>query len=273
MTNKFSILFILSSLYSISVLSQNIEFIENKGQWDAQVKYMGRVAAGAFFVHQDGFTVLQHNPKDWAQMTETMHRHGGDAASKTAAKFSDQLTVHSQAYRVSFLDGATKPEIIADKPLYTYNNYFIGNDPSKWASNCKIYQGITIKNVYPNIDVRYYSGDGAVKYDLIVRPGGDPSDIAMKYDGANGLEIKNKELVIKTSVGELRELDPNTYQYNDAGRVKIGASYKVKNNIVRFNIKNYDPKTTLVIDPDLIFCSFTGSPEDNWGFTATYGPD
>src|SRR5438874_2280243 len=34
-----------------------------------------------------------------------------------------------------------------------------------------------------------------------------------------------------------------------------------------------DLSSTLVIDPSLIFCSFTGSTADNWGFTATYGPD
>ncbi len=43
--------------------------------------------------------------------------------------------------------------------------------------------------------------------------------------------------------------------------------------MVRFDVKNFDPKTTLVIDPDLIFSSFTGSTVDNWGFSATYGPD
>ena len=53
-----------------------------------------------------------------------------------------------------------------------------------------------------------------MKYDLIVHPGGKVSDIALKYDGANKIEIKNKELVIGTSVGELKELSPYTYQYN-----------------------------------------------------------
>ncbi len=272
MTNKSSILLLLFCFYGISVLSQNIEFIENKGQWDNQVKYMGRVSAGAFFVHQNGFTVLQHNPREWANMTETIHSHG-QSSSNTSAKSGAGLMVHSHAYRVNFLGGAETPQIEADKPLYTYNNYFLGNDPSKWASHCRIYQGITVKDVYPNIDVRYYSGGGAVKYDLIVRPGGDPSSIAMKYDGADGLEIKDKELVIKTSVGNLKELNPYTYQYKTEGRTTISAKYSVKNNIVRFTVKDYDPKTTLVIDPDLVFCSFTGSPEENWGFTATYGPD
>ncbi len=36
---------------------------------------------------------------------------------------------------------------------------------------------------------------------------------------------------------------------------------------------NYSSKETLVIDPSLIFSTFTGSTADNWGYTATPGPD
>ncbi len=273
MTNKSFIFFVLTLFCSAAAFSQNIEFIENKGQWDAQVKFMGRVEAGAFFVHQNGFTVLQHDVKDWARLTEANHHHDEKDALPAARNTAGNLVVKSHAYRVSFLGGASSPQIIADKPVPSYNNYFIGNDPSKWASSCKIYQGITVKDVYPNIDVRYYSGGGAMKYDIIVHPGGNPLAIALKYNGAEGLEVKGKELRIKTSVGELRELEPYSYQYNNAGRVKLNAKYTVKENVVRFDVKGYDPTTTLVIDPDLIFCSFSGSSTDNWGFTATYGPD
>src|SRR5262249_44501647 len=113
-------------------------------------------------------------------------------------------------------------------------------------------------------------------------PGADISRIALKYNGADRLEIKNKELVIKTSVGDLKELSPYSYQYNEGANAslqerqekkEVVCKYKLKNNIVSFDVKNYDPSSTLIIDPSLIFCSFTGSTADNWGFTATYGPD
>ncbi len=108
--------------------------------------------------------------------------------------------VHSHAYTVKFLN-AQNPQIIPDKPIPSVNNYFIGNDKSKWASNCRIFQGITYKDVYPGIDVRYYS-DGAsnLKYDFIIHPGADVNNIAMKYTGANKIAVKNKQLVVSTSL-------------------------------------------------------------------------
>lgn len=232
---------------------------------------MGQVSSGngAFFIHNNGFTVLQHNPKDWERMHDVMHDHLLDGKPFQG----QELIVHSHAYRVDFVNANEKARIIPDKALFTYNNYFIGNDPSKWAAHCKLYQGITVKDIYPNIDVRYYSDNGTMKYDLIVNPGGNVADIALKYHGADKLEIKNKELVIGTSVGELRELAPYSYQFNEKGKNEIAAKYSLRDNVVRFELKGYDPKSTLIIDPTLIFCSFTGSSADNWGFTATYGPD
>ena len=123
-----------------------------------------------------------------------------------------KLTVRSHAYNVDFVGASPNMQVVPDKPLPTYNNYFIGNDPSKWASECRIYQAITLKNVYPNVDVRYYTDNGMLKYDIIAKPGADISKIALKYDGVDKLQVKNKELVVSTSVGELRESYPYTYQ-------------------------------------------------------------
>jgi hypothetical protein len=57
----------------------------------------------------------------------------------------------------------------------------------------KLYQAITYKNVYPNIDVRYYSEAGSLKYDIIVHPGGDVDKIALRYEGVDKLQLKNNE--------------------------------------------------------------------------------
>lgn len=270
MNAKGYILLLLSTLLGRIAFGQNIEFVENKGQWDNKVLFMGSVPAGAFFVHKDGFTVVQHNNDDWERIREVVHDKGPH--ENVNARTQD-INLRSHAYTVNFIGSSPKAQVIADKPLANYNNYFIGDDPSKWAPNCKIYQGITIKDVYPNVDVRYYSDRGTMKYDLIVNPGGEVSDIAMKYKGVDRLELKNRELMIGTSVGVLKELSPYTYQYKEKGRAEIGAKYSVKDNIVRFNIQDYDRKSTLIIDPTLIFCSLSGSAADNWGFTATYGPD
>ncbi|MEP7164915.1 MAG: PKD domain-containing protein [Ferruginibacter sp.] len=249
-------------------MKAQMEFVENKGQWDKNVNYRGDFKTGSFFIENKGFTVLLHDPRDVQTLSALTHGHN---TNKEIA--SQPFTFHSFAYKVKFLGAAGKIQAIPDKPFPTYNNYFIGYDRSSWASNCKLFQAITYKNIYPNIDVRYYSNGGKLKYDFIIHPGGNVSEIAMQYDGPSDLFVKDKELNIVTSVTVVKELYPYSYQTASGKREDVDCKYIVRNNIVTFQVKNQDPKATLVIDPSIIFSSFTGSSVDNWGYTATPGPD
>lgn len=271
-TRRHILLFLLSSV-ALSVFSQTsdvVQFVENKGQWDNRVRYMAQVPGGAVFVQQAGFSIVQHHPQDLQALDEQMHGHDGAGNERLMQK---SFVLRSHAYRVQFLNGNPSPQITADKPLEGVNNYFIGNDPTKWATGVKVYQGITLHDIYPNIDARYYSDNGQMKYDLIVRPGGDVKKIALKYEGADDLKVVDNELVVSTSVGKVKELQPYTYQFREKGRQEVSNKWTVKDNVVRFDVKNYDKNSTLVVDPTLIFASFSRSTADNWGFTATYGPD
>lgn len=265
-----SLLSLLFLTLAVAAQTGNIEFVENKGQWDSRVKFRGDVSYGSLFIRQGGFTMVKHKEDELDRVYDALHGHTENGKH---ASFDQSLTVHSHAFNVDFVGASPAMQTIADKPAQGYNNYFIGDDPSKWAGGCKIYQALEFKEIYPNIDVRYYTNNGVLKYDIIVRPGGDISKLALKYDGIDKLEIKKGELVVKTSVGDFRESIPYSYQVSKEGRQEIQVKYEVKNNIVRFSAKGYNPSQTLVIDPTLIFCSFSKSNANNWGFTATYGPD
>jgi len=255
----------------------NLEFVENRGQWNESVKFKGVMNNGAFFLTEKGFRVLQSKPED-LQKLYLFHGVSSGSTKNTAAKSvippkdKDVVTVHSHVYDVQFLNART-PVITADKPLSAYNNYFIGNDSSKWKGYCRIYQAVTYQNIYPGIDIRYYTNEGRVKYDIVVHPGADLSRLAMRYDGVDGLQVRNEQLVIKTSVGEIRELSPYAYQVAGGLKKEIGCRFKVTGKIVQFSIDNYSRSATLIIDPTLVFSTFAGSTADNWGYTATYGPD
>jgi PKD repeat protein len=257
-----------------------MQFVENKGQWQKEVDYKSNISNGTFFLQQQGFTVLLQHEKDRELFFEQMHGHSHDPKNTTAKAIAPQplsspVTIRQHAYRVSFAGASGLVKAMPDKMLPTYNNYFIGTDPAKWQAECRLYQAVTYSDMYPNIDVRYYTDQGTLKYDIIVHPGASPDDIALKYEGVDKLSIKNKELIIGTSVGDVKELYPYTYQVTKEGRKTLDCRYVLdeKTRTVRFKVSDYDPTATIVIDPTLIFCSFTGSTSDNWGYTATPGPD
>lgn len=259
--------FSLALLSVYTALSQgNIEFIENKGQWDSRVRYMGSVSNGSFFIRDGGFTVVQYDPVQFTNVMNLLHERPANVPA-------DRYMVNTHAFHVDFEGASAYTRTVPEKKLEGTNNYYYGNDPAKWATGCGVFQAITLKDVYPNIDVRYYTENGFLKYDILVKPGGDVTRIALKYQGVDGLEVKNKGLNISTSVGKLKESSPYTYQTGLAGKNEVSCRYMVKNNLVKFDVKDYDRNSLLIIDPFVEFCSFSGSPVDNWGYTATYGPD
>ena len=295
---RISLIILLLTISALETIAQGgpstFEFVENKGQWDSKIKFKGELPAGEFYLHNNGFTVVQHNTDDLRRFFQRQHGEAGDNNTTPANTRKEKngkgipgktpgddagtypsYNIRSHAYQVQFVGAATSTDIIPDKAISSYNNYFIGNDPSKWASNVKIFQAIVYKNIYPNIDVRYYSENGQLKYDLIVNPGGTVGNILMRYEGADKLLLKNKELIVKTSVGDVKELAPYSFLFDQVkGRQEITCSYELAdNNTVRFKVSNYSKTSTLVIDPTLIFSSFTGSRAGQYGFTATPGPD
>jgi len=165
---------------------QYLEFIENKGQWPSAIKFQAQTVAGAFALQNNGYRVLVHNPQDLAALNT--HPREKNHVATTPENFDGVL--HSHAYEVKFLNANPNPTIVPEKIQPSYNNYFIGNDSTKWASDCKIYKAVVYKDLYPGIDIRYYTNDAQLKYDIIVHPGADVSKIALYIEGADGVVLQ-----------------------------------------------------------------------------------
>jgi gliding motility-associated-like protein len=279
------------TLFTGILAAQTFEFTENRGQWHPDVRYKGELSIGAFFLKNNGYRVLQHHPDDFRAAIEHFTGHhyhteneknpkilsantieqGTIAGGKPGTSNTDNgPEVRSHAYDVIFEGANLANQAIPQKEFPGYVNYFLGNDPSKWAGNVKSYGTIQYENIYPGIDVRFYSENGFLKYDFVVHPNADVSKLILRYEGASIATQKNGELLVKTSVSEVRERVPYTYQFQKGVRKEISCAYSVIGNKVRFKLGNYDKNETLVIDPTLVFSTFSGSTSDNWGYTATY---
>ncbi len=286
----------------------NLEFIQNKGQWDSTIVYRAEMPNSLLFLRKHGFSVILQSPSDMQSLRESLHgipssntalpanktstsqkstSNLKQTESATAPEYSYDpkkgigagsqntvnpgLLMHSHYYQVEFLNSSEQVQINGDKALNTYSNYFIGNDRSKWQSNCKIYQAVVYRNIYPNIDMRYYTDNGQLKYDLVVHPGGDLNNVVMKYKGVGKPIVKKGQINIHTSVGDVQEMIPHSYQFSKDGNKNLECTYVAgSDSTIRFHVSNYSPTATLIIDPTLIFSTFTGSGSDNWGYTATY---
>ena len=185
-----------------------------------------------------------------------------------AGKFLNAL---AHAFKVSFEGADVNPAISAQGKQIAYHNYFIGNDPSKWASNVRLYKQVTYKELYPAIDLVAYSENENFKYDFVLTQKADPNSIQLDYEGTESLSVKNGALIIKTSVGNIIEQKPFAYQLINDEKVVVECSYVLSHSTIKFSFPNgYNKNYSLIIDPVLVASTYSGSTGTVYGACATY---
>ncbi len=268
-------LVILLSLISKSLFSQNKEqaisplpmhssysFMENKGQWNEDILFKSSFKGGNLWIQRNKF--LFHL-KDFQKLRKN-HVNLGNPDLTAEDK---QHVVH-----LNFKNSTEIKRVSKKNPSSEYYNFFLGNDSSKWASNVQSYTEATLHDLYLGIDLHVLQEDEQLKYEFIVSPQGNPTEIQLDIAGADAITIdRTGRLHIHTPIGEIIENKPFVYQEIDGKKKIISCEFKIQNDIVTFDVGKYDTSKTLIIDPVLIFATYSGSITDNFGMTATYGYD
>ena len=254
-------------------------FIPNKGQWPDAVQFRAETGGGALFVQRDA---LVWNFVEWPSYGDHVHGSPGQHADQRPTyddlyQFdgpSEGEVIRGHAFRISFEGSSGSLQFKGSEPQPGTVNYFLGNDPAKWASGLTRYRRLEADYSAGMTLVLYESG-GNIKYDMIVRPGADVSKFTLQYEGQDDLQIQEGSLHIKTSLNELVEMKPYAFQELNGRRVEVACRYRLKGNKLQFDFPDgYDASRTLVIDPATwIFGSYSGSTTDNWGYSATYDAD
>ena len=246
--------------------SQSIKFIPNQNQWAENILYKAEFSSGTVFLEQNALTF------DLVDQMDLMNAHHAHHTQNDGSNDID--IIHKHAYKMFFEGAKTDAQLLNKNPSKEYYNYLLGNDPSKWAKKVSGFGEVTYNNLYSGIDLRIYSSGINMKYDLIVDPGSDVSKIQFRYDGVDDIKIQNGELIITTSITNITELKPYAYQKRKGQIVAIPCEYVLNGNTVSFYFpEGYNKNLELIIDPELVFASYSGSSVDNWGYTATYDAD
>ncbi|HWA33070.1 MAG TPA: hypothetical protein VG737_03020, partial [Cyclobacteriaceae bacterium] len=265
----FVLIFVLG-LFSFEIAHAQdpiIRFIENKNQWPDEVDFGAKVAGGTMLLQPEGFRYYFLDQ----QKLKQLHEQGHAGLLSGASEHSSEL-IDGTAIQVKFKGANPQAQAIPSQKLKTYYNYFIGNDQESWASSAAAYENIRYQNLYEGIDLAVYSAGSNLKYDFIVAPCADPSVINMQYEGTDDVSIENGDVAVHSKHVSMLEKKPVAYQIVDGEKVWVPCEYALASNQLTFCFPSgYDPDQELVIDPLLIFSTYSGSTADNWGSTATPG--
>lgn len=232
-------------------------FVKNNGQWHEDVMYKAGLQGGAVFFTKQGFRYSFYD----AARLNSLHLH------KDA---TEGAMIDAHAYDVAFINSsASAVEGVHTTPFY--HNYFLGSDSAKWAARVPAYTEVGYSELYPGISMEVYSKGTSLKYDLVAAPGSNVSQIQMRFDGVDPYINEQGDVVIKTSVNELKELAPYAYQVIDGIETKVPCKYQLTDGVLSFIFPDgYDPYKELVIDPVLEYATYSGSTGDTWGYGSAY---
>ena len=219
---------------AIGSATQFLQFEPNRGQAAKPVRFLSRGPRHHVEIFDDGIALA------------SLHQSGGAATSA----------------RLSFAGIDATGSFEAREPAAGVANYLTGSDAGTWIRAVPRYRQLRRADLYPGIDLVYYSRGGELEFDLVVKPGADPSRIRMEIGGAATPTLAaNGDLLLDGADGALRLHRPVLHQHIDGKKKTIDARFVLDGKRrLRFALPAYDKRYSLVIDP--VFKLLSRSPVD-----------
>ncbi len=248
MNNRLACLILLISFTTMQAHAQRAKdtqgplYIENRGQWEADAR---------FLLRSSGLDV-------WICQDRVVYDVG-------RSNLEDSTTSHS-IVTSRFVGANISASVRGTVRMKSTHAYYIGDDPTKWATGVPLYSGVEIKDLYDGIDLAFYVDAGRPRYDIVVAPHADPTQYTMRLEGVNDVRLDEKgSLIVITPSGELRVQELFAYQMRNETHEYVPCSF-VRNDdgTIRFAVGDYDPSLPLVIDPITVsYCTFLGGNDND----------
>lgn len=215
-------------------------FVKNQGQWADDILFVGFSDGVNLILKKDGLYIDAYKKE-----------------SINAVSYSKKGSFIKYEFLNSNFTKGYSPIIEAKNISEHKTNFIFGQDQSKWVYGVRTYKNIIQKNIYDNIDLALSFDTGSPRYDFVINPGGELSNLQIRLEGASILESNSKELTLMTNIGNLYNGKLKTFQNVNGKQVEIASSFKFYNNQFKFEVAEYNKNLPLIIDP-IIYASYLG---------------
>jgi len=271
-----------------SLRGNGMQFTENKGQivdmndqLRLDILFVGDGGGMNVYLRKTGISYVlakyegfEEDEKD----LEHLNTVGNRQLTSMQTKNNTAKTIKLHRIDMDFVDCNPNPTLLKQDEVEGYTNYYYDHCPNG-ITNVKGYNKIIYQNIYPNIDIIYYGStslttgsgkDGStalakgfgLKYDIVVRPGGNPNDIKIKYAGQDDIEVQDSKFKVQSSLGDIFEEMPRVYQNINGKIVDVKAEYVLNGTTLNLKLSNYQTNLPLIIDP---WATYYGGSSSDYG--------
>ena len=135
----------------VNTLAMPLCFVKNNGQYSSEFKYK---------LHTDGLNLF------FSDTNVTYQFYTQQKSVDSLGLSVKKINAKVNNIAVSFLNTSKDVALVGEEKLETKNNFFIGNNPEGWQSDVPLFKNLIYKNLYDHVDIKYYSLEGKIKYDM-----------------------------------------------------------------------------------------------------------
>ncbi len=182
--------------------SMPVAFTENKGQWPDSILFRADAGGAVVWITRTGV---------YYQLFRRIEKSGEEdptinGGPQMPGKFGHERdSVETMLVKAAFVGSNPEPEVVAEGLMEYRYNYFIGNDPEKWATDVPNYERVTMRGVYEGIDIQFAGGaNGLLTYNYRVSADADITTARLEYAGVAEMVEGGEGIVIgETAFGRI----------------------------------------------------------------------
>lgn len=236
-------------LFAVELPIGEVFFLENRGQLAEEIYFQAEAEGQQIRFLKDGISFARMREVE----TEAVGSRRETYQEIPGFQGEEHFTYEAMVWTTRFRNALSDVQPLGGKSLPGKYHYLKGSDKSKWNTNANRFTDIRFSDVYPGIDIQYYSTESyQLKYDVILHPGADIEDIEITMEGINSLSIaENGNLIIETPWGSFEESIPYSYQTVQGNQMSRNVQFTLVDSLTYgFEvIGEYDLSSTLIIDP------------------------
>ena len=182
--------------------NSSVMFIENVGQFAEDARFQVRGGKGTLWLADDALWITIVDPP---AVSNQRSARSGLSPAFPFDRYPESEIENRQGVnlRLSFPNANPNPRMEPFDRLETTVSYFLGNDPDEWRPAVPVWGGVRYMNLYPGIDLEVTSEGGQFVQRLHAQPGVDLSQVKVRVEGAEAVELAGDEgLRLSTAVGD-----------------------------------------------------------------------
>ena len=231
-----------------------VVFEENKGQVKnqdgnlrADIWFRGQSQGMDFFIRNNGISYQLSRVETWKDAENELQPKGLTSSESNDPEKQGPDEIGLYRVDVEWIGANAQAVVERGQTIEAYNHYYNVAEGQEPVLNVHSYKWLRLKNLWPGVDMKYYSRGGVLESDWELARAEDHSMIRFKVEGAK-LRLEGDILVMETPFGEIRE---GALRAQQNGR-SLKAAWVIEGQTVGLSISGYSPGRPMTIDPPVV---------------------